>query len=259
MLFEMPASQVEALKRQAVNRDVEDLAEELCAFDPLHTKAIGRDGMRNVARLAVERARPHGLTQKSTVLMFAKSMLQLGSFFDTDPGLTWAQAGLNLPLNTVTTQVDRANRLRSDLFAYLYDVVGAEGENNAIFRNKMRMLIEDKSEVASRKTLIEYLLDAHPKRCEKLPEGALDHYISQAHSLCSDHGMKEGLSRLILSALMLVFGHGIAKDPLLPWLGKLFAKLEPGDDADEALRLLVVRFLDGLEADLADLKAGGLA
>jgi len=76
-----------AFKTAAASRFEAGLAAHVRTYFPNHSKIAGETGTGTLARLALARARSHGIESERGVYLYLNVMLILGSYFDEDPQL----------------------------------------------------------------------------------------------------------------------------------------------------------------------------
>ena len=100
--------QMEALE-QAVLEGFEDrMVVHLQGFFPGRCAELGDDGMREMVRYGMERAKSYGIVNELDVCRYIDLMIFFGRDFDTDPETPWAGRILSMEsLTDPTAKIDR--------------------------------------------------------------------------------------------------------------------------------------------------------
>lgn len=102
------------------------LAEHLRAHFPARCAALGEDGARELAALAVDRGRRHGFVTERQVTLFANLLAGLGPGFDEDRARPWARRILSDPTYHHADQ--RLNALYDEAERREPESMGAQSE-----------------------------------------------------------------------------------------------------------------------------------
>lgn len=228
--------------------------EDLCAFltvhDPFHARVLGVEGMRAYSAVVLERAQAQGFTQKSTVKLFGQTMMYLGTYFDADPALDWVPSIIEMPLDSVTTQTNRANALREGVLLHLKRISGERGEYLSQFLSCCRTALEQDLTELDKIDATEFIAQSYPEKFADFPDGSFELYTRIASKTCLDAGMTHSGSQLVLLCLMSVYGYGVYSDPLFPWLHNLLQRAPELEAPDATLQRLTRKFINEVIAHL---------
>ena len=205
---------------QAALRSFEDeMVKHIKQFAIKHSEIIGDQGVREVVRMGIERAKKHGLTNRGPVRFYIELMFMLGSDFDTDPQYPWAGEILNDP--GIVDQMERADRLYDKAMNYVEKVAGPEYKyEEEALRRVTQMRFEDlpDSDEKFASDIIGHLKRIYPQKIEYVGELALNILIQQGNELAKSHAISTTAGAALIVGLMFAFGHGCFTDPQFPWI-----------------------------------------
>jgi hypothetical protein len=234
----MRARTMDAMALAMALEDFErDMIPHLHEFSPHHAQMLGENGLRQVVRLGIERARPYGLTNPGLLRFYVELMFMYGSFFDTDPLLPWA--GEVLHDGAIADPQARATRLY-DRMSWYYDTVSGPdlAFDRRALHSRAQMLAGDSlpGDPRFELQLVGALFAIHPARALYVGESRLQALVRAAVEGAERHAIGTASGIALLAFLMFTKGHGFASDPLLPWAR---AALDDGtgDHASRAERL----------------------
>ena len=78
-------------EQAALKRFEDEMLEHIKTYFPNHWRIIGETQLRKVIQYSVSQAEQYGLTTQREVCLYLNLMLLLGSDFDTDVQLPWAE------------------------------------------------------------------------------------------------------------------------------------------------------------------------
>ena len=246
--------QIEALEQSAQLRFEDEMVRHLGQFAPGHCRAIGEPAVREVIRLGMQRAGTYGLTRRGPVRFYIELMFLLGSDFDTDPQYPWASWGLNG--RWTDDQMARADQLHARLQDYL-DKTAGPGRQYAL--DAMRTLRDTPpgslapSAAGRPDALFREMERIYPRKCRYVGDRPLRALIARGEDLARTHGLTSDRGAALFTALIFVMGHGLADDPLHPWVAKTLrdASITDPDELAERLearaRTYLARALKNLE------------
>jgi hypothetical protein len=230
--------QMEALEQATLKGFEDEMVRHLRDFAPWHAGAVGEPVVREVIRLAIERAARYGLTNRGPVRFYIELMFMFGSDFDTDPLLPWAGPGLADP--SVPGQMERADRLHAAMLAYLDQVAGPD---QAYALEALRRVDRTRPEdylVAGRDfeaSALQALNDIYPQKCAYLGEPALRAAIRRSREPARRYSADSDLGAALFLGLAFALGHGFDHDPLLPWISRTLSEPRGTDPGRRVERL----------------------
>jgi hypothetical protein len=243
-----------AVFQQAAFKDFEDqMVEHLKRFTPRHCEVMGEPAVRTVIRMGIERAMHYGFTNRGPVRFYIELMFMFGSYFDTDPLMTWAAEILDDPL--ISDQMVRAERLYEKLADYVEKVAGPDNKsvNEALCRARQQRF-EDLSVPVENfeNEIIARLAANYPEKCQYVGESALRQLIPLGMDLATRHSVSTNAGKVFLIGLMFAQGHGVAIDPQLPWVSATLNNPAISDPNKRMKRLYnkVITYLDHVLTEL---------
>lgn len=225
--------QMQTMQSVALDEFENEMVAHIKEFAPKHSEVIKDEGVREVVRLGIERAKQYGLTNRGPVRFFIEMMFMFGSSFDTDFQLPWAGGTLNN--ETIKDQAQRADILHDKMLEYLEAVAG---ENDQYALESLRRLekarYEDYKGTGEHfdKRAADALKQLYPQKCEYLGDELLAQVVRQGKKSAKKHSVKTEKSAALFVALTFALGHGFDEDALYPWVSKTLRD-EAVKDADE--------------------------
>jgi hypothetical protein len=241
--------QQKALEQFVLRNFEDEMIQHIKQFAPKHSEIIGEDGLRQVVRMGIERAKVYGLTNRGPVRFYIEMMFMLGSDFDTDPQYPWAGEILKDPVNA--DQMGRADHLYDKTRDYLAKVAGPKNKY-ALYalKNVRSVLAQGPFEPGPRldEDLLSRLKSIYPEKCGYLGDRVLRTLIAhgaekaRALSLNTDQGI------ILFAGLMFALGHGFATDPQFPWISGTINNpaIESPEKRVERLREKSLTYLDNV-------------
>lgn len=202
--------------RDAAQANAEKKLVEHCReFAPGMFKAAGEIGIRQGVRLGIERAQRYGFEDEPQIRFYVDMMLVLGSEFDTDPQFPWATATLQ---DQFSRPHVRGMVLHRELSLYLDRVVGQGNEYLREALNRFAGLPPDlpPPDQCSVSNMRDWFGRLFPQKSDDLSDNQLAQISAAASQQAREYQLPGGDG--ILGGLMLVFGHGVTRDPLYPWI-----------------------------------------
>jgi hypothetical protein len=178
-------------------------------------------------------------------------MLCFGSRFDTDPQLPWAKETLNDPYPP--DQMARAERLHGQAVEYLEAVAGPDDAYGLKALRELTAFARSPLPVSERNFAGDMLLQLHrlyPQKCSQVGEHGLRALIDGGAREASTHQFPTPRGPALFVLLMFALGHGVAADPLFPWISRTLHDPDIIDPASRAKRL-EAKMLVYLDAVLA--------
>jgi len=246
--------QHETLARALRDRFEREMLAHLREFSPRHCEVIGDDGVLAVIRQGIDAAEPYGFVQRGPVRLYLEMMFMLGSEFDSDPQYPWAREALTD--EAFFDPMDRAEALHQRLRQYLTEVAGPD--HRYTLRALRRIHELERQDVlrdgeALEDSGLRLTESCYPEKHAYVGPEALRELIKEAKAVAVDHDLALPDGAGVLLALMYAMGHGVANDPLVPWVGKtLRDPAEKGrrgrlDRLESKSRLYLKRVLDHVE------------
>jgi len=223
--------QMDAFRERAEAECLVTLEELLRESFPLDASRLTGDELRAVVRLGMERSRAHGGVATRDMYLFLAVMFMLGSGFDEDPQLPWAQ--------DLFRQGEPIARVHAEALTYLDAVAGEENEHliKALVRARgleLPLLPQaDAPDFESR--MLAWLRSVYPTKFEAQGEAATLDVLSLARALAAQHALP-GSGTALLALLAFLLGTSFDRDPLHPWIQSVLDR--PADDGDKVEELL---------------------
>lgn len=195
--------------------------EEMVAYfsdnEKYYAELIGEDGLREVVKLGINRAKSHGITWQSPVRLYIHLMFHLGSYFDVDPLLTWARKTLENPDYAGAQQV-RMNRVREQKILFFNDIYGENREH--LKKIISRVYADVKSgNLPNRDIEINgYISSMMPNRFKEENKALILDLVADTQRHLINLGMTRISSTVILTIMRILYGIGVPNDPLFPWV-----------------------------------------
>jgi hypothetical protein len=231
-------TQIAAFERVAIENYVVELAEHCRQYSPYLCRTLREEELNAAIREGIDRAEDQGFTQRGPVRLYVDLMIVLGSGFDSDPQYPWAGEILR---TREGSQMERAEALHTRTVAYLGKV---DGPSNAYTLKALADLaaccrsgMTFQPETAQQDTL-RLMKEIHPRKVEETGEDALRLLISDGTIRGqTQYGFRDARSLVLMTVLMFAFGHHFDRDPLLPWISRTLARIDPADPETAANKL----------------------
>lgn len=193
---------------------------------------LGDDRIRAALGSLLEHANDHGFTKRGPLQLYVEVAFLLGSGFDTDPQYGQLADLLRLPVD----QMQRAEELHQFSVGYLGRVCGPG--NAYLQRALAELTIFARNPPAFRTDFVVGMLDEligiFPEKAIFLGEARLERLTEEAITLAPSLALREPRQQARLAALMFMFGHGCASDPLRPWVARMLSDRPAGAATDAA-------------------------
>jgi hypothetical protein len=228
--------QMQAFSDAAVAHFEDEMLNHLKGFAPKHCEIMGDDGVRQLIRLGMERARGHNLTNRGPVRLYLELMFLFGSDFDTDPQLRWVAEILGQPGEEMT----RADLLHQKLKDYLDKVAGPENKfaKDALQRaSKQRFEDLPVSGGDATREILRRLQGNYPEKYQYVGEEALRPLIPLGIELARRNSVSTNAGVVLLVGLAFTLGHGFATDIQFPWVASTLRNEAIGDPNKRVERL----------------------
>lgn len=211
-------SQIAQFSELARLRFAATLVDHLAAFSPPLFEAVGAEQMRRVVDFGMARAAAHGFSRQGPVRLYLESMLLFGSHFETDPQYPWAAE--ILAAETVPEML-RAEQLYAAVMDYRREVVGPADVHAinalralaALARGPLPVTLPTLAE-----DIIRQIRLLHPRKAAFTGDEALGALVAKATRGARQMDFADARGAVLVSLLMLSFGHGCGADLLYPWI-----------------------------------------
>lgn len=239
-MFTFTSPQMGQLQDQADARYAMTEARHLAAYAPALEAVAGADGLRAAVHVGLASARRTGFTEGRHIRLLLELMTHFGSRFDTDPQYAWLHPWLDPA--AVQGADERARMLFWHATLYLeraYGRQGIHGVGAALHASRLgldALAAVGADPAAHAPGLIARL---HPQRVPYLSRDTASKLIDHAFGEAPRLGLGGPAAGPLLLALMFGFGHGIAEDPLHPWVADVLAR--PGLDGEARTAALHAR------------------
>lgn len=180
---------------------------------------LGKDQVKAVIQLAINRAKEHQYTTQRQVTYYLSIMLLLGSHFDEDVQLPWTKE--RLTDLSVASPTRRIEKLWKEVLEYLETTAGEENEYiiHAILRIR-DLKLEDAPHSKGEEfvtDLCRLLLKLYPQKYQFQGEIINRELIKEGITEVVQFGITSNEGRSLFIILMFVLGWGFYKDLLFPW------------------------------------------
>jgi len=239
--------QMEAFEEARLPEFEDLMVMHLARYSPLHSKALGDEGIRKLIQAGMERAKKHEFTRRGPMRFYIETTVLLGIDFDTDP--QYPKIASILADRSFSDETARADEVHVWLMDYLA-VVGGPNRGLAKEALKRARQLPLKGIPLTSPTLEQDLLASmranHSEKVEYLGEPALKGLIARAieESKRQKVYTDEGVSLFL--AMMFAVGHGFTGDPKYPWVSNTLgnALLTNAEKRVERLYSKLMTYLD---------------
>jgi hypothetical protein len=220
------SEQMEVFAKQAAQGFEDQTVEYLARFVPKHSRLLGEEIIRRIVREGWARARDYGFTSERGVRLYVSLNFMLGSHFDVDPQLPWAEEILRD--EKIATRGARADRLYLKARDYL---VQATGERSEHLDEALRRLCDEEdlgAPATSPRTAADFdaavlwqLRRIFPQKYETVGELNLRRMIQGGVEAAQAHGIADGRGQLVFILMMYMLGSGFHRDLQFPWAAEV--------------------------------------
>lgn len=216
-------AQMEALAQAPAKRFENNMIEYVQEYFPKHYGILGEADLRQVIRYGIDQADSYGFISGRDVCLYICLMLMLGSDFDKDLQLPWANEILSDEnIADLTTRIDR---LYGEAMAYLDRVAGPQNEHleHALFKIR-KATVQDllgSSTGDYESHMFARLSDIYPEKRKAVGEDNIRKLIrhgvasAEGYDISSEHGQG------IFVLLMFMLGSAFDRDPQFSWATKV--------------------------------------
>jgi hypothetical protein len=232
------SEQMSAFEEAARRGFERDLARRCADSAPTLCERAGGDNVLRFVKLGIDRAGSHGFSLRGPVRLYVDLMLWFGCDFDSDPQLDWARQAL--ALGTEEDELERAKALYQAAQPYTERVAGSQGEHALAATERLSRMTESgcpKLSGAFEDELMRLLRTLYPEKFEYARAAAVRPLIQRAAQTAAGFGVRLGMAVTLLTTLMFIFGHGVAEDPMYPWIAAALGDPDTPNPHDRAANL----------------------
>jgi len=243
-------SQLRRIDEASVEGYVPRAVSHLIRYAPALARSTGRAGVEAAARRGIAQARSCGFDADEHVRLYLELMVSFGSAFADDPQHGWLQRFL--ATDAALHVRERARLLHWHAGQYLDRVYGADGSLAVAEARRAMVLSRHDLDAVGRDYAAEGLrLLAHlnARRLEYVDMAGRHALLAAAAAESRRLGLTNASGPPSMLCLMFAFGHGVAGDPLYPWVAGVLSAGAPSPDA--RVDALLQRARDFLETMLA--------
>lgn len=225
----------------------EDVLSRLWKVYPQHCVVLTDAGSRRAIDAGIARAARHGFRRAAEVRPFVSLMIFLGSHFDEDPQLPWAQGALRR--RAAATRANAMADLLGEASRQMKPIVGAQGE---YYRRALAWTLgRGFDELAatyddSDEGLRGFLRAVHRRKLDALDASGDERamtLIRDARRGAERHGLTTPPGVVVYLGLMFLLGSSFDEDPFHPWAGEVLT-LSTASDATSRARDLHARAME---------------
>lgn len=259
-MLSLSAGNMQSLSVRGRNSFDGELVVHCRTYAPELSRIAGEAAMRQLVASWTARASAHGLTLRGPTRLFAELALTFGSSFDTDPQLAWAAQFL---ADHDSDEMTRARSLFTASHEFLMDTAGPDDAYSWQALRQVRQMVglpPGNPGEALEARILGALHQVHPNKARIVGDAALLRLVERARLTCRQHRLAGDPPVLLLTGMMFGFGHGIAQDPLYPWVARTLARTPApaGDVRATQLARKVMIYIDHMLARLAPKSANAV-
>jgi hypothetical protein len=196
---------------------------------PRHSGILGDDGVREVVRDGITKARELGFTRQSPVSLFIDLTLLLGRYFHADPQMPWA--GEILRNVALPDELTRAQRLHAASMEYLEKVSGPDNEfidaaQSRLLNEPLQVQTGSGSDFI--KEVSQRLERIWPEKYRQLDEDRRTILVQEAAGKARAYKIESPVGVLICIVMMYMLGSGFDNDPMFLWAHKILSSEQEG-------------------------------
>ena len=215
-----------------------ELAGRCTSAAPALSEGAGGENVARFVKMGVDRAGSHGFTLRGPVRLYVDLMLGFGCDFDTDLQLAWAQEAL--AAGPAEDEMSRAKALYGAAQSYTQRVAGPNREHTRAAFERLSRLSESvcpKLGATFEDDLMRLFRALYPEKFEYAGPDAVRPLVARAARTAAGFGVRLGTAAALLAATMFLFGHGVAEDPMHPWIAAALGGPETSSPQDRAANL----------------------
>jgi hypothetical protein len=226
-------SQFEVFEKNAWASFIDELVSRVGRAAPRLAAVAMGPGVRSFVVQNAAEARRFGFTKREPIRFFVETAVVLGHGFATDPQYPWAHAIVTGP----DTEDVRADFLCRHLFDYLHEVSGPD----SVFAQRALQRFEEVlppttpvDALPDRDQALRLMRQCYPEKLEYVGQHQFRLLWDRAAETAAGFALQQRHAASVLALLMVAFGHGIAINPLYPWVS---ASMSDSAIADPQARL----------------------
>ncbi len=186
---------------------------------PLPYEMLGEDQIRKIIQYGVIRAGKYDFDAYREKSLYVSIMLLLGSDFDEDFQLPWAQKILNEPL--IKSSADRIDRLYKETLVYLKQVAGAENKfmiraMERIREVKIQSLLQP-SNVSLELGIYNLLSNIYPEKSKRQGSAVMNELIKTGIANSKKYALTSYRNIAVFTTMMFMLGSDFDSDLQFPW------------------------------------------
>lgn len=237
-MWTIRTEQAQTLRNAALAEFEAAMVTHLHSFNPRLAKVLGDDGLRGVIRFGIDRAKANGFTRRCCVQFFIELIVVLGAEFDTDPQYPWVAEVLEDP--SIDDQTERADRLHDRTMEYWDTAIGDDGELAMAALRRVRQEPYEGPPLAAPdfgRQARERIRAIYPEKYDAIGPAAVSALLGRASNEARLNAITSDAGQALLIGLMFTMGHGITRDPHMPWVGNTLTNAAVADPNKRAERL----------------------
>lgn len=219
IIMQFTENQLEKLKPSTLENYLSELVSYYNEKLPHLQKTLGNEGLRDILRQSVDKARESGFTERGPIRFYIDMLIALGWGVETDPQYPWVEE--NLHKTRSLSQIERSIELHHQLGNYLNIISGDKSEHIFPVAQRLECLNIDTIEI-NRKSYIndvdgllhtifpqKYSYMAKDDRFLLIQEGTKRAYNS--------YGFESAHHSALIVVMMFLLGHQFDIDPFYQW------------------------------------------
>jgi hypothetical protein len=213
--------QMEVFKQAALRNFETEMVAHLGEFSPPLFKAVGEEQMRQAIQLGIGRADSYGFTFRGPVRLYLELMLLFGSHFDTDMQYPWAAEILTN--QDFGPQMQRAMRLYEKTMDYRQQVAGPGDAYTLKGLRNISIFARQPSAISSENFISDMLREIrfiYPQKAAYVGDEGIEALIRKGIGGARKQRFSTVRGAVLVTLMMLAFGHGCGADPLYPWIAR---------------------------------------
>ncbi len=220
-MIRFSASQVLAFRDSLARAFADEMKLHCKRKFPRITAPLSDDALGQVVMQRARRAKEYGFALRGPVRLFVELTFVFGAEFETDPQFPFAEQVRPQP--SEAGEMVRARELFDGARAFLLDVHGPGGVRAVSALRRLEELVaggleSGEAPSASGEERLLLVEQVFPGKAEATGEIALRALFAKADDECARLGFDRARDALLVTALMLAFGHGCFRDAAQPWI-----------------------------------------
>jgi len=218
--------QIQVLKQDALKKFENNLLDHIKKYFPNHWRIFGKQQLREVIVLAMERAKAYNLETEKDMYLFIGMMLYLGSFFDEDPMFSWVRG--KLQDRSIEKPSQRIEIAYDTMLEYLDRVFG--NQNHYLIKALKRI----SEEVTNNSFIDRHALDneqfismlrfIYPEKLQEISSEDIKYMLELAVMQIRSYGLQSNEALFWGSLMSFFLGCGYYKDPQFNWINEILTK-----------------------------------